>query len=352
MAVCWPLACNWSSANMTTEPDNSDTPEKLPEHAAVKPDASITAAVGMPRGPVTHANRGLQLFGLREDIPGWLAVVAGTFCLMLCAALWWWVTRGAGEERILGYSQLPSIKETVDRLPAVWDSESPERHLWDNTILSLKRVLIGFVMAVAAGIPVGVACGCFPLVRSFFSPLILFGRNIPVAALTALVFALFGTGELEKVMFIFIACVAFITADTIDSIGEVSQRYVETALTLGASRLQIVFKVLVPLAMPMVFNSLRVLFGLAFGYIMLVEIVQESEGAGGLGYLLNIARRRGIPEYTVIIILVIPIVAWMIDQFLFVTQCWLFRWKYGREAERSMAFRASQKVARLFWRSA
>ncbi|MEQ9411248.1 MAG: ABC transporter permease [Fuerstiella sp.] len=330
-------------------------PEESPDPAR-KPDAGPASTRLLDKQVSVHAPDnapampGSPIFGLRKDASRTAAIAAGCLCVALCALVWWWTTYGSGEERILGHNQLPSISETVERLPEVLDRESPERHLWDNTIVSLKRVVIGFALAIAVGIPVGVAAGCFPIIRSFFAPVILFGRNIPIAALIPLVLALFGTGETQKYMFIFIACVAFLIADTIDAVNEVAQRYVETALTLGASSLQIVFKVLVPLAMPMVFNSMRVLFGLAFGYIMLVEFMHEGDGAGGLGFLLNIARRRSVTEYTVIIILTIPLVAWLIDQLLYVVQCWLFRWKYGKEAERSASFRLSRWLLRLFWR--
>jgi ABC-type nitrate/sulfonate/bicarbonate transport system permease component len=320
-------------------PDVTDSPQDSDE----EPVQSVVA-------PPTVTTPRFRFFGLREEIPRWLMVLAGASAVAICAGIWYLVTAGPGEERILGHSQLPTIGETVKLLPTVWDSEAPERHLWDNTLKSLTRVVIGFALAVTVGIPVGIACGCFPLCRSFFAPLVLFGRNIPIAALIPLLLAMFQTGELQKYMFIFVACVAFIIADTIDAISDVAQRYVETALTLGAARLQIVFKVLVPLAMPTVFNSLRVMFGLAFGYIMLVEFMHEGEGAGGLGFLLNIARRRGITEYTVIIILTIPLVAWMIDQMLYVTQCWMFPWKYAKEAKRSMAYRVSERFVRLFWK--
>jgi ABC-type nitrate/sulfonate/bicarbonate transport system permease component len=327
-------------------PAENVTPGGQPASAIEDRDAPSAVDETAPQVPR------LKLFGLRSEIPRWLMISAGCLSVTICALLWWWTTLGSGEERVLGHSQLPSMAETWERLPELLDSESPKRHIWDNTIVSLKRVIIGFSLALLVGIPIGVAAGCFPLVGGFFAPLVLFGRNMPIAALIPLVLALFGTDEMQKYMFIFIACVAFIIADTIDAISEVAQRYVETALTLGASRLQIVFKVLVPLAMPMVFNSLRVLFGLAFGYIMLVEIMHEGEGAGGLGFLLNIARRRGLTEYTMIIILTIPLVAYVIDQLLYVVQCWLFRWKYGKEAERSTAFRMSRRVLRLFWRRA
>lgn len=300
--------------------------------------------------PLQRPSSGLRLLALRRGIPLWVALCAATCCILIIAGLWWWSTRGEGEERLLGFSQLPSITETVEYFPQMWDRDAPERHLLNNTAVSLRRVLIGFSLALLVGVPLGIAAGCYSVLRSFLAPLILFGRNIPVAALTALVFAFFGTGELEKVMFIFIACVAFIIADTVDAIRDVAERYVETALTLGASRLQVVTKVLVPLAMPAVFNSIRVMFGLAFGYIMLVEIVQEGEGAGGLGFMLNMARRRGTPQVMVIIILCIPLVAWLIDQILYVIQCTVFRWKYGEEADQNLAVRMTRPVLRLFWR--
>ena len=345
---------NQPTAETPYLPEKTNCSDKSTIASADVSAPPVTATIAASTEVTTQvvAESRSRLLGLRREIPGWLSFATGFACVAIVFGLWWWATAGNGEERMLGYTQLPSPAETAEYFPNMWDSEAPERHLWHNMAVSLRRVLIGFSLALFVGIPLGVAAGCFLAIRSFLAPLILFGRNTPVAALTALVFALFGTGELEKVMFIFIACVAFILSDVISSIEEVGQRYVETALTLGASRFQIILKVLVPLAMPMVFNSLRVLFGLAFGYIMLVEIVQEGEGAGGLGYMLNIARRRSRPEIMVIIILTIPLVAWLIDQLLFVIQCWMFRWKYGREAEHSVAFGMSRRLVRLFWREA
>ena len=85
--------------------------------------------------------------------------------------------------------------------------------------------------------------------------------NLPVAALIPLTILWFGIDEAQKVMFIFIACVAFVISDTTLSIRDVDQRYIDTAYTLGAGRWQVILKVLIPLAMPNVFNSLRLLFG-------------------------------------------------------------------------------------------
>ena len=130
-------------------------------------------------------------------------------------------------------------------------------------------------------------------------------------------------------MFIFLASVSFIIADSSQAIKDVGQRYVDTAKTLGASTWQIMMKVLVPLAMPSVFNSLRVLFGLAFGYIMLAEVVKFGDEEGGLGHLISVSQRQGPREHIYLIILIIPVVAFAIDRFLFWAQRELFPHRYG-----------------------
>ena len=81
------------------------------------------------------------------------------------------------------------------------------------------------------------------------------------------------------------------------------------------ARWQTIGKVLLPLALPSVFNSLRLIFGLAFGYIMLAEVVKFGGETGGLGDLINISQRRGPREHVLLILLIIPIVALVIDRF-------------------------------------
>ena len=249
-----------------------------------------------------------------------IASIAGFF------GVWWFLTNGASaEDRIVSPLALPSPSETFATFSQLWF----DRQLTRNLLTTLRRVVIGFSLAAAVGVPLGVMAGCFPPIKAFLAPLILFGRNIPIAALVPLTFFFFGIGEMQKVLFIFLACVAFIVADTATSISNVGQQYLDTAYTLGSNRWQAIMKVLVPLSLPAVFDSLRLLFGLAFGYIMLAETIKLGDENGGLGNLILISQRIGPRAHIYLIILIIPIVAFLIDRALFAVQKGLFPHRYG-----------------------
>jgi ABC-type Fe3+ transport system permease subunit len=132
--------------------------------------------------------------------------------------------------------------------------------------------------------------------------------------------------------------------------------YIDTAYTLGANRRQIVVKVLVPLAMPSIFNSLRLLFGLAFGYIMLAEVVQTQD-VGGLGSIINFGQSRGGHRtYILLVLMLIPLVALAVDRLLYWIQRQLFPYQYGgggllHRGVKS-AFRAWESFMSLFFRPA
>lgn len=277
-----------------------------------------------------------QFFALRREVPAWEVVLWGLVFVALAFGLWWYVTRGEVEERIIPPSKgLSSPVETFASLRSLWF----DRELTRNTLVTLRRLALGFGLAAVVGIPLGVLCGCFLRVNAFFLPMTLFGRNIPIAALIPLTFSLFGIGDLQKIMFIFIACLAFIMSDTARAVTDVGSHYIDTAYTLGASRWQIILKVIVPLAMPSIFNSLRLLFGLAFGYIMLAEVIKLGGEVGGLGDLIITSQRRGPREHIILILLLIPLVALAIDRLLFWMQRELFPHRYGGTGILNMGLR-------------
>jgi NitT/TauT family transport system permease protein len=258
---------------------------------------------------------------LRQVTPQPLRTLAGVLTVGLVLLVWWYVTSGAmAEQRLVSPTVLPSLLEVWRSAPSL----VTERHLLAGIAASMQRVLVGFGLAVVVGVPLGVLSGSWRVFEAGGAPFAVFGRNLPVAALIPLTLLWFGIDETQKVMFIFIACVPFVYSSTVTAIGTVPDRYVETAQTLGASELQVVGKVLVPLALPHIYDSLRQLFGLAFGYIMLAEMVNAERG---LGQLLITSQRRSIPEHVILILVIISLLAYLIDRLLLWFQRGLFPYR-------------------------
>jgi NitT/TauT family transport system permease protein len=327
----------------------------MADEPATRPSPGFPADTGpADTGPAEgrRSRRLPELFGLRKEVPAWQISAFGLLFIGLSFGLWWFVTRGEPEERILPPSKgLSSPGETFASFPSLWFN----RELTRNTLTTLRRLTLGFGLAAVVGIPLGVFCGCFARVNAFFLPLSIFGRNIPVAALIPLTFSLFGIGELQKVMFIFIACVAFVLSDTARGIAEVGGQYIDTAYTLGASQRQVILKVLVPLAMPGIFNSLRLLFGLAFGYIMLAEVIKLGGESGGLGDIIITSQRIGPREHILLVLMIIPALALGIDRLFYWVQCELFPYRYGGAGILNQGLRAAlrgwEDVRTSFWRA-
>ena len=266
-----------------------------------------------------------RLLALRSEGPPLVRQAAGVFGVGMIVFVWWLLTLGSTpESRIVSPVLLPSPGEVIRGLPALFT----ERALVASIAATLKRVFGGFALAIAFGVPLGIVAGSYRLFDALTKPLSVFARNVPVAVLIPLTILWFGIDETQKMMFIFIATVPFVFFDSVRAIGTVHDRYVETAQTLGASPRQIVSKVLIALALPDIFGGLRSLFGLAFGYIMLAELVNAEHG---LGFLLMTSQRRGLTEHIFAILILIGLLAYGIDRVLFWFQKGLFPYRSASE---------------------
>jgi len=261
----------------------------------------------------------LELFKLRRIPPIWVKGILGFACIGLVLGIWTLVTRGQAEYRIVSPDQVPSPGETFSQLDDLY-----ARDLMASIAASLKRVFTGFGLAILVGVPLGMLAGTWRAVHAFFAPIIIFGRNVPIAALIPLTLIWFKMGETQKFMFIFIACVPFVFSDSVTAISAVHQRYVETAQTLGANSWQVFRKVLVPLSLPEIYLGLRHLFGLAFGYIMLAEVIDADHG---LGHLIEISRHRSLWTHIYLILFIIALLAFAIDKTLAFFQRGLFPYR-------------------------
>jgi ABC-type nitrate/sulfonate/bicarbonate transport system permease component len=255
---------------------------------------------------------------LRADPPLPIRIALGAGLVALIFLVWWLVTRGPATEAIISPSKLPSPGGVVGSVPTLKGS------LLDGIIATLGRVFFGVVLAAAAGVVLGVMAGTNRAVSAAIAPVVIFLRSIPMGALLPLMLMLFGTGESQKVMFIFFALVPFVFSDSVKAISIVPERYVETAQTLGASNRQILMKVLIPLALPDIVTSLRFQFGLALGYVMLAEAINAQRG---LGHMLNTNENRGLIEQNYALLFIIAILAFMIDFLIRFFQRGIFQWR-------------------------
>ncbi len=261
---------------------------------------------------------------LRHPIAQHRALLLQGGSVALALVIWAGVTWGPAESRLLSPLTLPSPQEVASHIPSLWfDAALSRSIMW-----SLGRILAGFGIAVLIGVPLGIFAACFRSVESFMRPQVVFMRNVPVAALIPLTLVWFGLGELQKVAFLFLAAIGFVIFDTTRAVLDVDERYLQTAYTLGADRKTTIFKVLVPLAMPDIVNSLRLLFGLAFGYIVLAELIDAKYG---LGYIIQVAQRRGPREHIYLVLFVITIIAFSIDRLTLYAQKKAFPYRFENQ---------------------
>ena len=256
---------------------------------------------------------------LRADPPAHISALLGIGLIAVILMFWWFVTRGAPTDRIVSPSKLPSPGEVFGSFGRLMD-----RNLIESILTTLERVFKGVGLAALVGISVGVLAASNRGVGATLMPLVIFLRSVPMGALIPLTLLLFADGEKQKWMFIFLAIVPFVFSDAVKAISIVPERYVETAQTLGASRFQIIRKVLVPLALPDIITSLRFQLGLALGYIMLVEVINTPHG---IGTLLMGSERQGLYEHIYLLLFVIAMIAFTLDLVLRTLQRGVFAWR-------------------------
>jgi NitT/TauT family transport system permease protein len=277
-----------------------------------KPSAELPAPAPQATAPPAPVEREPGYFAsMRLRVPpgATARLVYGAACVAAIIGVWTLITLGKAEERVMSPTVLPSPMETLRAFSSLWF----EAALTRNLVASLWRVLQGFGLAALIGVPLGLAAGAWPKINAFIAPVSIFGRNVPISALVPLTLVWFGIDELQKVMFIFVATVMFIVFDAARAVASVHESYVQTALTLGARPLQVLWKVLIPLALPEIFGSLRLLFGVGFGYIIVAEMVNAEFG---LGHLILVAQRRGPLAHVYLVLFVITLVAFAIDRLL------------------------------------
>ncbi|MDB5779918.1 MAG: transporter permease [Polaromonas sp.] len=146
--------------------------------------------------------------------------------------------------------------------------------------MTVWRVLGGFIMAAVVAVPLGIAMGAYKPVEAFLEPFVSFCRYLPASAFIPLLILWAGLGETQKLLVIFIGSVFQIILMVAVIVGGARRDLVEAAYTLGANRGGIVRRVLIPGAAPGIAETLRLVLGWAWTYVIVAELIGSSSGIG------------------------------------------------------------------------
>lgn len=239
----------------------------------------------------------------KTEIPQRVALAAGVAVAGLLLGAWCVVTYGG--------------LTNTDFLPPPHAVFTAAAHfLADGTLLrharaSLEVILAGFALSSIVAIPVGILMGSFRIVQAAIEPVVNFIRYLPVTSMIPLLILWIGIGIEEKIAVIFIGTFFQQLVLIADVSAGVSRDLVHISYTLGATRGQVVTRVLVPATLPGVVDTLRVTMGWAWTYLVVAELVAANSG---LGYWSLQAMRGFRVDVIFLAILVIGLLGVVTDQ--------------------------------------
>ncbi len=184
---------------------------------------------------------------------------------------------------------------------------------------SVYRVMLGFVVAALIGVPLGLFMGTFKVAEAFTEPVVGFIRYMPASAFIPLFILWLGIGDIEKIAIIFVGSFFQLVLMVAVVAKNVHKDMLETAYTLGAKRFQVIWKVLLPASLPGIVDTLRIIVGWAWTYIIVAELVAS---ASGIGYMIISAQRMLRTGNIIFGILTIGMLGLITDYF--------FKWLYNR----------------------
>jgi NitT/TauT family transport system permease protein len=220
---------------------------------------------------------------------------------------------------------LPSPSTVAEALYRMFVEQNFLADVWASTY----RIVLGFLIAAALAVPLGIAIGSFRSAQAFFEPVIAAVRYMPASAFIPLLIIWFGIGNTEKVAVIFIGTFFPLTLMIADVSADVAKELLNISYTLGATRWQVFRRVLLPACWPGVVDNLRIGIGWAWTYLIVAELVAASTG---IGHVILTASRFLETERIIGGILTIGALGLVTDAF--------FRWLY------KMLFPYAERVAR------
>ena len=245
---------------------------------------------------------------VRSEQPYTRALGLTSLFVGIVLIVWWFITRGEPGSRIVQQLILPSPMEVLRAFGPLHF----EQGLVRSALTSWLRVTTGFALAALVAVPLGVYMATFPSVAAFFRPLSLAGAYIPIVVFIPLSMTWFGIGEAQKVGFLFIGCFVALLPLVIKDIADVPSAFLDVAVTKGASQWQLVRHVLFPVAQANIWDHLRGVYGVGWGWIIMAEVFVRPEY--GLGALIGTSERRSHTDSIFAVIIVIVLIAIACDK--------------------------------------
>lgn len=214
---------------------------------------------------------------------------------------------------------LPSPKAVLDAIVTLASQGS----LVADIGASLFRIVAGFLLSIVVALPLGVLFGTSKKTESVIEPLVAFVRYVPPSAFIPLIIVWFGVGEWGKVILIFLGIAPYLTLLIADTVHGVRKELVEAALTLGATKWDIIFRVILPYSMPAIWDSCRIMIGAAWTFVIIAEIVGSSSG---LGHLMIESQRFLRTDNIFAGIVIIGFLGILTDYFFKLSSRVLFPW--------------------------
>jgi NitT/TauT family transport system permease protein len=252
-----------------------------------------------------------DFFTPREPIPRslYLILALGSFAFFL--VIWSVLTYGGLIDPLF----LPSPGRVFQ---AGWDLFA-EFSFATDILNSVYRVMVGFVAAALIGVPLGLIMGTFKAAEAVTEPMVGFIRYMPASAFIPLFILWLGIGDVEKVSIIFVGSFFQLILMVAVVAKNVHKDLLETAYTLGAGRFQVIRKVLLPASLPGIVDTLRIIVGWAWTYIIVAELVAS---ASGIGYMIISSQRMLRTGNIIFGILTIGMLGLITDYF--------FKWLYSK----------------------
>ena len=288
----------------------------LQAHASADERAAARA-----EGPLlTRRPRGRpQALRIGGEIRRWqfVTIAATVFALLLGL---WWLAAAAGWQPPLF---LPSPQSVWNTLVSQWDNGE----LFDDAKVSIFRILVGFAIATAMAIPIGVLIGTYRFWEAAIEPLVDFIRYMPVVAFVPLTILWSGTGNTQKFVIIWIGTFFQQVLLIMDNVKRVPLDLVDIGRTLGMKDRSILTRIIVRGSAPGIWDSMRISLGWAWTWLVLAELVAATTG---LGYRITTAQRYLETDLIIAYILVLGVLGLITDQSMKAAGRLLFRYAQAR----------------------